>query len=347
MSSSSPPTLLEVAHLANVSIATASRVLNGGPRRPTEDSRRRVLAAAERLDYRPNAAARAVAIGRGNTVGLIVHDITDPYFSAVAASVLEAAEKLGATTTVADARSQPDRESDLLALLHEQRVRAVVIVGSRTTDKEQQRRLKREISAFSSGGGRVVMISERIPDVDSVTVENAAGARALADALWHLGHRSFVVLSGPTNVRSSSDRVRGFKRGLAEKGCELTRDRVFVDAFQRDGGFHAAGRWAESGIPATCIFAANDVMAVGATAALRERGFTLPADVSIAGFDDIPSLRDFTPALTTVRIPLESLGVHAIDLALKNENPAPTTRYFAGEVVLRDSTTDLSVINPS
>jgi LacI family transcriptional regulator len=336
---STPPTLLQVARLANVSIATASRVLNDGPRPTTAESRRRVLEAAARLNYRPNAAARAVARGHADIVGLILHDVTDPYFSAVAASILSAADSHGVTTMVADTRSNSAREAGILALLHEQRTRGVIIVGSRTTDRAQERQLEQEIAAFTAVGGRVVMISERVPHVSTVTVENSAGARALARALWELGHRQFAILSGPPGVRTSRDRVQGFRRGLAERGIELGPDRIFCNAFYRDGGYRAALEWHSSSIPATCLFAVNDVMAIGAMAALRSRGVRVPEDVSVAGFDDIPSFADFTPSLTTVRIPLDRLGAEAVALVLEQDVPdGGLVRTFRGEVILRDST---------
>jgi LacI family transcriptional regulator len=304
------------------------------------------LDAAAQMDYRPNAAAQAVARGRTNAIGLIVHDITDPYFAAVAAAVLEAAEAKGITTTVADTRRQPGREAALIADLHEQRVRAVIIAGSRTTDKAVQRLVQREVEAFTASGGKLVMISEPQPDVSTVTVENKAASRELARRLVDLGHREFAVLAGPSQVRTSSDRVAGFRRGLADCGIELPRQRVFVSGFHRDGGYAAANDWADSGSRATCLFAVNDVMAVGAMAALRGRGLALPGDVSVAGFDDIPSMRDFTPSLTTVRIPLASLGAEAVRLVLRPDDGSAVVTTYAGEVVLRDSTRVISTDMP-
>ncbi|VXC14594.1 Transcriptional regulator, LacI family [Arthrobacter sp. 9AX] len=294
------------------------------------------------MDYRPNAAAQAVAKGRANAIGLIVHDITDPYFAAVAAAVLEAAETKGITTTVADTRRQPAREATLISDLHEQRVRAVIIAGSRTTDKTIQRVVHREVEAFTAAGGKLVMISEPQPNVSTVTVENRAASRELAQKLVALGHREFAVLAGPSQVRTSNDRVAGFRRGLADFGIELARRQVFINAFDRDGGYAAATEWAQAGGRGTCLFAVNDVMAIGAMAALRNLGYTLPEDVSVAGFDDIPSIRDFTPSLTTVRIPLASLGAEAVRLVLRPEDGSAVVTTYGGEVVLRDSTRPIS-----
>jgi LacI family transcriptional regulator len=339
MSLSSPPTLREVARLADVSVATASRVLNGGSRTPSAESTARVLAAAARLNYRPNAAARAVARGRTDVIGLILHDIADPYFSSIATSVLSAAARGGLTTTVAETRNDPGREADLLALLHQQRVRGVIIAGSRTRDRHREATLLREAAALAEVGGRVVMISESVPGLCSVTMRNAAGAEALARELAALGHRDFAVLSGPAATRTSADRVRGFRRGLAQCGVPLPAERVFSAGFHRDGGHGAALAWLDSGIGASCLFAVNDVMAIGAIAALRSRGLDVPRDVSVAGFGGFPVFDDFVPALTTVAIPIAQLGDEAVRLLLDDQAPAAgVARSFTGTVMLRAST---------
>jgi LacI family transcriptional regulator len=335
----SPATLAEVARMAGVSVATASRVLNGGSRRPSPELQERVFQAARRLNYTPNAAAQAVARGHTNVVGLIVQDISDPYFSAIAAGVMGAADQHDLIVTLADTRRSPERESRYLATLHQQRCRAVIMAGSRSTDQEAETRLLREISSFTAGGGRVAMISQRLSGVDTVLVENAAGARALAHDLYDLGHRLFVVLAGPATLRTSRDRVSGFRQGLADRGLRLDPKRVISGGFTRDGGYTGAAKWRESGIPATCLFAVNDVMAVGAMAALRQHGLSLPADVSVAGFDDISSLRDIVPALTTVRIPLEKLGAEAVTMVLTAEDgQIPKVKRISGTVLIREST---------
>lgn len=338
----SPATLSEVARMAGVSVATASRVLNGSARTPRPDLRQRVLDAAARLNYTPNAVAQAVARGHTNVVGLIVQDITDPYFSAIASGVMASADEHAAITTLADARRDPNKEAELLATLRQQRCRAVIIAGSRTTDRAVERRLQEEIAAFTATGGRVAVISQRVPAVDTVLLENSAGARMLAHELVKLGHRSFVVLAGDPGLRTARDRVSGFREGLSDRGIKLSSDRIIYGAFTRDGGYEAAKAWCDSRVAASCLFAVNDVMAVGAMAALRQRGLSLPSDVAVAGFDDIATLRDVTPALTTVRLPLEQVGREAADLVLNGgDNQEPRVKRVSGTVVIRESTPSL------
>jgi LacI family transcriptional regulator len=341
MTSSPAVTLTEVARLAGVSVATASRVLNGSERSVGAELRHRVLAAAAELDYIPNLHAQAVARGSSSVVGLVVHDISDPYFSTIAAGVMAAADEHGLIVSLGSTLASAERELDYVAMLRAQRARALVLAGSRTSNPAQTRRLAREVQAFRSSGGRVACVSQPLLGIDTVQPENEAGARALAVALAGLGHRRFAVLAGPQQLLTACDRLAGFQAGVAAAGGAVRH--VLTGPFTRDGGYQAAVDLLAMRTDVTCVFAVNDVMAVGAMAALRERGVAVPDDLSVAGFDDIPTLRDVAPPLTTVRLPLWQLGRQAADLVLAPE-PAATPHVVpvAGEVVLRESTCELA-----
>lgn len=332
-------TLGDVARHAGVSLATASRVLNGSTRRVNEDLRELVLAAAAELGYTPNLHAQAVARGTSSTVGLIVHDIADPYFSAIASGVMRVADERGLIVTLGTTTRQPERELAYVATLRAQRARAVILAGSRVTDRRQTQRLADEITAFKRAGGRVACVSQHRLPADTVQPENRAGARELARRLVELGHRKFAVLAGPRTLVTARDRVAGFRAGLVDAGIALAPGAVIEGSFTRDGGYQALTELVTNGVDATCVFAVNDVMAVGAMAACRERGIRVPDDLSVAGFDDIETLRDLSPSLTTVRLPLEELGAKAAELALELEPPERDRIVrVKGEVVLREST---------
>ncbi|MFI6815218.1 LacI family DNA-binding transcriptional regulator [Nonomuraea sp. NPDC050328] len=323
-------TLEEVAKLAGVSLATASRVLNGSTRQVGAGLRSRVEQAADQLGYRTNVAAQTLAKGASNVIGLVVHDLTDPYFAALADGVMRAAEGEGLLVMVGTTHRDPEREIAYVATLHTQRVRAVLLAGSRVADPDSTARLKAELESYRQAGGHVAVIGQDLLGVDTVAPGNRAGAAALARELAALGHTRFAVLAGPERLLTARDRCEGFTAALAELG--LPAPRVIHGAFDRDGG-HAAAQ--ESG-EATCVFAVNDVMAVGALAAYRERGLRVPEDVSVAGFDDISTLRDHVPALTTVRLPLAAMGARALELALR-PGEEPRVERVTGEVVLRES----------
>ncbi len=331
-------TLSDVAREAGVSLATASRSINGSSHRVSQELRDKVLAAASRLNYTANAQAQAMARGHTSVVGLVVHDIADPYFSSIAAGVMRAAEDNRLLVTVGSTARRPERELDYIAALRGQRGRAAILAGSRVDDPKLQESLAREIQAFEAGGGRVVVISQQRLPVDTVVIENRSGARALASELVALGYRRFGVLAGPRSLLTARDRLEGFRGGLANAGVPAP-EAVVRGAFTRDGGHEAMLELLDTTEGIECVFAVNDVMAVGAMAACRDRGLSLPGDLALAGFDDIATLRDVHPALTTVRLPLEEAGAVALELVLTaEEGAAPRQRRIKGEVVVRAST---------
>jgi LacI family transcriptional regulator len=336
MKARSVVTLSDVAERAGVSLATASRVINGGTRAVSPHYRDRVIAAATDLGYTPNAHAQAMARGRSKMIGLVVHDIADPYFSAIAAGAISLAGSRG-LLVLGNTLHNPDYEFEYVATMRAQRAQALILVGSRTTDIEQTRRLTEEVAEFIAGGGRVAAVSQDTLGADTVLPENRAGAQALAEALIAEGHRRFAVLGGPPTLLTARDRVVGFQDALAAEGLEPPV--VIEGAFTRDGGYTAMGELLDRPDHPPCVFAVNDVMAIGSMAAVRERGLRVPGDVAVAGFDDIPTLRDVAPSLTTVRLPLAEMGRLAASMVLDEEpGSSPRVASIAGEVVLREST---------
>ncbi|WP_231605793.1 LacI family DNA-binding transcriptional regulator [Micromonospora sp. HK10] len=330
-----------MARAADVSPATASRALNG--MRVTPQLRDRVLAAAGKLAYTPNAHARALAGAAHRTVGVICHDVTDPYFSAIAGGVMRVAGENDLLVMLASTFRDPEREVAYVSMLRAERAPAILLTGSGFEDPRWERALEAELRPYLDGGGRVAAVSRhRSLKVDSVLPENRAGAAAMARALLDLGHRRFAVLAGPPALTTVTDRLGGFRDELAGAGVPLPAANVVAAPFTRDGGYQAMTELLARGLTATCVFALTDVMAIGACAALRDHGLSVPDDVSVAGFDDIPIVRDLTPPLTTVALPLQQLGEEAMRMAL-TENTGRRRRVvrLGGEVVIRASTAKL------
>jgi LacI family transcriptional regulator len=333
-------TLQDVADRAGVSITTASRVVNDGSRRVGAHLARRVHRAVDELGYTANLQARAVATGRSSMIGVVVHDIADPYFSSIAAGLIEAAGARQLLVCLSAAPASEAAEREYVALMHAQRARAVILIGSRTDDAAARAALGGQIAAFTRQGGRAVCVGQPLLGVDTIVPQNAAGADALARALVALGHRRFAVLAGPRGLLTGQDRVGGFRDGLAAWSIGLRPADVIHGAFTRDGGYEAMSSVLAAGGPLPdCVFAVNDVMAVGALARLRAAGIAVPGDVAVAGFDDILTLRDVTPPLTTVRLPLKQMGEMAASLVLADGEPGrPRVVPVPGEVIMREST---------
>lgn len=329
-------TLADVAGEAGVSAATASRVLNGGTRKVADDYRDRVLEAATRLGYTANLAAQATARGMSTTVVLLVPDITDPYFSMIAAGVGEAAEDAGLVTTMAVTRHQPGREVELVRALRGQRPRAIVLAGSRDASGTISPELEHELRAYVSAGGRPVFLSQSVAGYAAIDFRNRAGAAALAGTLTGLGYRRILVLGGPPSLMTTRERVRGLREGAAAGGAPIAAGRVVRCALSREGGYEAVGRLSDEVLEdCDVVVALSDVIAIGAVTALRDRGVRLPDDLAVAGFDDIPAARDTVPALTTVRLPLVEAGRAALRVALGEES---SRESFEGTVLVRAST---------
>jgi LacI family transcriptional regulator len=333
-------TLQDVADRAGVSLTTASRVLNDGARRVGKQLADRVHKAAGELGYTANLQARAVATGQSTMIGVALRDISDPYFSSIAAGLIEVADAERLLVCMTSTAAHEAAEREYVGLMRAQRARAVVLVGSRSDSAAARNALRAELDAFTRSGGRAACIGQDLLGIDTVQPENRPGADALARALAALGHRRFAVLGGPRALLTAQDRVAGFADGLRAWSVPLEPTRVVHGELSRDGGYQAMSEVLAAGAPLPdCVFAVSDIMAVGALARLRAAGLDVPGDIALAGFDDIPTLRDVYPPLTTVRLPLRQLGEIAARLVLGGDTPdQPRVVPVPGEVVLRDST---------
>jgi len=336
-------TLDDVAREAGVSLATASRALNGSTRKVADSYRTRVEAAATRLGYTANLSAQATARGTSAIIALLVADIADPYFGQIASGVARGADEAGLVVTVAITERDPEREVRLVRALRGQRPRGLILAASRSSS-ELSRELAAEVDMLAAAGGRVVALGGGVGGtagggldaVRSVTVDNRGGAQALGAALTDRGYRRALVLAAAEGTVTSDDRVGGFVAGFTEGGG--AEPAVLRGTFTRESGYELMTRALADGVESgTVVFGISDVVAIGALAALREAGREVGADIALAGFDDIPTGRDVTPALTTVRIPLDELGYLAFHAATDAEWQ-PAADALRLEVLLREST---------
>lgn len=327
------PTLHDVAREAGVSVATASRALNGSARNVRAENADRVRAAAARLGYQPHLSAQAIARGSTRTVALVVRDVADPYFSSIAAGVGQAAEEAGLIVTMAVAGGSPERELEIVRTLRGQRPQVIIVTGSRIDGAGTRDELADELEAYRTAGGRAVLISQLDLPFGTVTIDNHGGSADLARALLGAGYRRFAVFHAPPSLRTSRERHDGFLSGLGGAGSVVAVE----TGFTRAGGHEAARRLVERGLDdVEAVFAVNDVMAIGAMTAFREAGVLPGRDLGVAGFDDIASTVDVVPALTSVAVPLREAGLSAMRLALSDD--APRELRLPTIVVLREST---------
>ena len=332
--------LADVAQAAGVSSATASRVLNGSARVPAEDIAGRVRAAAERLGYFPNAQAQALARSSAGLVGLIVHDIADPYFSSIAHGVQHGLRGSGLRVMLSSTDRDGETELEAVRAFMSYRTDGIVLAGSRGLDGEAE--LAAALEMYQKNGGKVVVVGQPLPDTLGLYVDNRGAATRLVRGLVGLGHRRFVILMGDAQLKTIEERKAGFLEGLAEAGIEPLA--VLLGAFTRDGGLETMTRHLEEsasdlGQGQICVLAANDVMALGALTAIRRAGLRVPQDVALAGFDDISTLEDMVPSITTVHLPLDEMGERAGRMLLDGDGDGgDDVQVVAGEPVFREST---------
>jgi LacI family transcriptional regulator len=331
------PRLQEVAEAAGVSLATASRALAGRDGvSPQLAERIRELALS--LGYVPNAHARALAGAAPPMVGLIVHDVADPYFSEIAKGVLRVADERALMVLINQSERRPETELARIRSLRAHRVGSIVLAGSGYVDQAEEADAATELLAFRAAGGRVAMIGRHGIPVDAVLPDNHAGGRTALRHLLELGHRRIAVVAGPANLSTVADRLAGATEEAADWGLGADDLVVDHDAFSRDGGVAATRRVLELRPAPTAILALTDVMAMGALAELREAGRDVPGEISVMGFDDVPVAADLAPALSTIRLPMAEMGAIALELTLRPPASRPRRRRTSHELVVRDST---------
>lgn len=329
-------TLAEVAVRAGVSPATVSRVLNGGY--PVAGgTRTRVEQAVEELGYIANGPARALAAATSDLVGVLVHDVADSFFGILAGSLQSALAPTGRgearrLAVVCNTEGDPAAELAYLALLEGQRAGGVVLTGGAPEDPGHTAALAARVARLAATGAPVVLcgrpplpLPAELP-VATLTFDDHGGAFRLAEHLLALGHRRIASIAGPPGLSTTRERLAGHRAALrrhdprlAEACAELT----VHAAFTRSAGYDATRELLRRGAPFTAVAAANDTVATGVAAALREAGLRIPEDVSVAGFDDLPFCADTAPALTTVRVPLREAGALAAQLVTGRRPPPP------------------------
>ncbi|MGW4500292.1 LacI family DNA-binding transcriptional regulator [Micromonospora sp. NPDC004336] len=330
-------TLSDVARRAGVSPATASRVINGSSKPVTDELRERVLRAVAELRYVPNAHAQLLARAHRTAVGVIVHDVSDPYFAEITRGLQRVATDQGRLLIICNSYRDPERELEYVELLRGQQVAAIILAGSGYHDAAFTRVLNDRLAAYEATGGRVAVIGRHEHSGDAVMPDNRAGGRLIGTELCELGHRAIGVVAGPAVLTTTTDRLAGLREALAAHGRSLPEHRLRHAEFDRDGGAAATAALLDADPELTAVVALNDSMAIGALATLRARSVAVPRQVSVVGFDDMPIARDVTPALTTVRLPLVEMGARAMSLALDPGAPSPRVEVLPAEVIRRDS----------
>jgi LacI family transcriptional regulator len=330
-------TIKDVAAQAEVSVATASRAISGRGY-VSAQTRTRVLQAVQDLGYKPSAAARSLKLRRTNTIGLMIADVVNPFYSFLADGVLDCARRLGYHVILCATDEDPAMEREYLEVLMEKRVDGIIAVPT-----GHNLRLWREATGM---GTELVLVDREVPglsDANIVLVDNVKGAYEATAHLVRLGHRRIAIICGPTSTTTGEGRLQGYYDALAEAGLPIDKDLVQVGTFKRESGFQAAQRLLSMQAPPSAIFAANNVLGEAAMFAIRERGLEIPSDISLVIFDDVPWTSLTSPRVTVVAQPTHSIGFLGMELLVQRlekankAQRAPLKTVLQPEFVVRES----------
>lgn len=326
------PTLQDVADATGVTLATASRALNGAYGVHPE-TRKRVLEAAAQLDYKANRFARGLVTGRSNTIGLIISDIRNSYFADMARGAEDAAYAAGMDVLLCNSDVDSGKQMHYINSLIEKRVDGIIMNSVATLTKDEQ--------GYIAASGIPVVLLNRAADntlFSTVCADNERGGRLMAECLLRYGHRNIVHFTGPRNHSNLSLRTRGFLEGLRKAG--KVEASVTHGLHTMEGGYQMAKSLLRSLGKVTAISTANDTVAFGVIKAAQEMRIRIPEDISLGGFDDVELAALVHPPLTTVRQPKYEIGAAALEMVMKlanSKNRVPEHRVLGVELMERAS----------
>ena len=323
----------DVAARAHVSIATVSRVLNESDHKVSKETRKRVLHAIRELDYRPNALARGLLMKKTKTIGIIIPDISNPYYAEIVRGMQDHADRNGYDVILQNTDRSQDRIIKSIYLLREKIVDGVIFSGGIIHGYEP-------LSALKELRERVVVIGRHEVNFPAALVDNIGGASEAIQHLIDLGHTRIGFIGGPENSTTMIDRLKGYESALAQNGFPMDDTLLRWGDLNPESGFAATKHLLEQKNRPSAILAGNDQMAFGAIHAARQLGFKVPDDLAVVGFDDVPLSAYFEPPLTTVNIPRYRLGEGAMELLIDliQEKEFNRIRWFKTKLIIRGST---------
>ncbi|OGO31827.1 MAG: hypothetical protein A2Z16_08020 [Chloroflexi bacterium RBG_16_54_18] len=333
--------IIDVARLANVSIATASRVLSGSSHPVSDERRARVLEAARTLNYSPSALAKAMVTGDTYIVGVIIGDATDPYFATIIRGVEDFARTQGYLVIVCNSDRVPAMELRYLNTLNDYRVDGVIFAGGGLIDEDYLRAMEQILEIFRERKAACVSLGKHLFPSVSVLVDNVQVIQEAVDYLIGLGHSSIAYISGPGLLTTAELRLNGYKMALKRHAIEQNPELILKGDFTYEAGLRAARVIDALAKKPTAVLASNDLMAIGCLVGLKELGYKIPEDISVMGIDDIAIAQFVDPPLTTVSLPLYELGKVGMESLIKlryGEMKISDTLLLPHQLVVRKST---------
>jgi LacI family repressor for deo operon, udp, cdd, tsx, nupC, and nupG len=319
------PKIYDVAKLANVSIATVSRVItNAHP--VTERTKSKVLKAIEELNYQPNISARHLRRMETNLILVVVPDITNSFFSRVLRGIEYQAANNGYEVLLVDTENNIERENKYLNILRQKQADGAILLTAR---------MNKDVLEGIASEYPVVLACEYLEGskIPTISIDNISSARKATEHLINLGHRRIACICGPSHIVLGRDRLKGYQQAMNQH--EIRIDSVLVQEgdFSFESGYNLMMKFLALENAPTAVFAASDEMALGVIKAAKEYGFNVPNEISVVGFDDIKFASIFEPSLTTVSQPAFEMGVKAAEMLVKLMN---TENLMRRQIVMED-----------
>lgn len=306
----------DVARRAGTSSAVVSYVVNNGPRRVSEKTRAKVLAAIDELGYRPNGFARALRSTRSGLVGLVLPDNSNPFFAELARVIEDEAFRRGYLLLLGNSTEDDERQAAYVREFLELRVEGLLLISAANGQWQADPTLSLE----ELQGSRIptVVLDRAIRGLHAsyLTVDNFSGGYLATKHLLEHGHTEVACLGGPDRNQPADSRIRGWRRALRQAGLSPGDQILVRSAFRREAGYQAMRALLMERDPPTAVFAGSDEQAIGVLRAAAECGIRIPEDLALVSFDGIPESRFTRPSLTTVAQPFDELGRQAVELAL-------------------------------
>lgn len=336
----------DVAKLAGVSISTVSRVINNSGYPVSEKARKKVLKAAEDLYYSPNKAAQQLKKEFNNIIGLIVRDISDPYFGDIAKGVTERASELGYLSFVCNTGRNPENELEYHEILWQHRVKGIVLAGGGLNTQEYKLKLAQQLERHKAYGLKIVALAPQGVELPYVTIDNGLAGEIITEYLIKRGHQDIAFISGPKNVFTAEERFKGYVKVLKERNISFKESLVVNSNFTWKGGYDACLELLSRGGSFTGLCCENDNIAFGAIHALKEKGLSIPQDISIISIGDLLQAQYSDPPLTTVSIPRYEMGRKAVEvIAGVNTLDEDASILFRTRLMERHSVKNVANIN--
>jgi len=340
--------LADIADSLGVSKTLVSMVLNGkgdenGISKKTQD---RVTELSKRLNYKPNQFARGLRIGRSNTIGLLVSDISNPFYSRLARSVEDAVSEAGYNLMICSSDESDEKELKLLEMLINKQVDGIILSSTLDTTFHIEGLLNDEFP--------IVLIDRTYSELEthSVVVDNRAGAKEAVDHLIQNGHRKIAAMViSPAHISTQVERLDGYKDSLIDNNIPINE--YYQKVIPREDIYRSVtqiiNEWKNDGMMPSALFVSNNQIAIGCLEVFREMGVSIPKDLSFVSFDDIDLFRLFSPPVTSIIQPIQSIAKNAVEILLEDiklkENDEPLVykhKLLQTNIVIRNSVLKLA-----